>query len=165
MVSVFPEVSGDLDVNEATKRLRRGLTYWARKAEIRACGMPTRSDIDPSDIPDLLPYIVLVHVSWEPLDFIERITGDQVIAHSHANSMGISWRAFPGRGPGSALWRHNEAVVTTHAPVAEHIPYVGPQKDFKEAQVISCPLSDDGERVNKILSFVDYVRRQDGQPD
>lgn len=150
-------VSGNLDIRDATALLQRGYDYWTVKACHSPSGIPTRAEIDPADIPELLPNIVLTHVLRDPLDFIERITGDTVLEHSHRNSMNIRWRDFPGRGPDSALWQHFKEVVTFRIPRSDRITYVGPQKDFKEAQVVTCPLSDDGELVNKTISFVDYL--------
>lgn len=150
-------VESSADVQECTDRLRRGYEYWLAKAAGRV--MPSRADIDPAEIKTLLPYVVLIHVQRDPLDFIEKIAGDQVLAHSHRNSMGVPWREFPGRGPDSALWSHMARVLEERMPIVEAVPYVGPQRDFLEVQILSCPLSEDAVTVNKILTIVDYLPR------
>ena len=48
-------------------RLRQAFAYWRGKLAGRA--MPARRDIDPVDVPTLLPYVMLVDVLPAPLDF------------------------------------------------------------------------------------------------
>ena len=56
--------SHTLSVEEAQilsdARLQEGLDYWCRKASGKS--MPRRADIDPIDIPKLLPHVMLVDV-------------------------------------------------------------------------------------------------------
>jgi PAS domain-containing protein len=56
-------------------RLRAALTYWDAKRQNKL--MPPRSDIDPVEIPRLLPYVMLIDVVREPLDFRYRLMGTQ----------------------------------------------------------------------------------------
>jgi hypothetical protein len=43
-----------------SERLRVAYAYWEAKRDGRL--MPSRSDIDPTDIPKLLPYVTLIEV-------------------------------------------------------------------------------------------------------
>lgn len=151
------ETGGSIGMGEASALLQRGYAYWRACAGSRA--MPRRADIDPADMKDLLPNVVLIEVLDEPRDFVERVTGDTVIHHSAHNSMGIRWRDYPGRGPDSRIWAHYAKVVDTACPKLEDIPYVGPHRDFLTVQLLSCPLSADGATVDRVLSFVDYLSR------
>ena len=138
-----------------------GLKYWQQK-----CGdhsMPRWRDIDPSEIKSLLPNIVVIHVSHDPLDFMERITGDVILSHSSLNSMGKSWREYEGRGPESKIWKSMEDVVTCKQASFQSIPYVGPQKYFIGIETVICPVSEDENRVDRIIAFVDYIPRNDQQ--
>ena len=58
-------------------RLRHLYDYWAAKRGSRRA--PTRADIDPLDIPDLLPYLTLVDVLHDPLRFRYRLVGTAVV--------------------------------------------------------------------------------------
>jgi len=145
------------DFENASALIQRGYGYWKTKAGTRPA--PTWRDIKPAEIKDLLPDLVVIHVLQNPLDFVERITGERIIEKNHGNSMGIYWRQIPGRGPGSRIWASLEDVVSYQKPSFQTIPYIGPHKDFLRVQTITCPISDDVKTVNKMLGFIDYLRR------
>jgi PAS domain len=55
------------------ERLRVAYGYWLGKRQGRM--MPCRSDIEPVEIPALLPYVMLIDVIADPLDFRYRLIG------------------------------------------------------------------------------------------
>lgn len=57
----------------ADARLRQLVAYWDEKRAGRQ--MPARDDIDPVDIPGLLPFLLLVEVRDAPRRFYYRLTG------------------------------------------------------------------------------------------
>lgn len=151
-------MTSSCEIKLETDITRSGYEYWLSK--VRDGRMPRRADIDPAEMKRLLPNVVLIDVSQDPLDFVERIAGDTILHHSRHNSMGIPWSDFPGRGPDSHIWQHFELVATEKRAVSATVPYVGPHADYLTVELISCPLSEDGETVNKILSFVAYLLRE-----
>ena len=150
-------MTSSCEIKLETDITRSGYEYWLSK--VRDGRMPRRADIDPAEIKELLPNVVLIDVSHDPLDFVERIAGDTILHHSRQNSMGIRWSEYSGRGPESHIWQHFEKVVVEKCAVAATVPYVGPHSDYLTVELISCPLSEDGDRVSKILSFVAYLLR------
>jgi hypothetical protein len=56
--------------------LRKLLAYWLEKKGDRPA--PIRTDIDPTEIKPLLPYIGLVDVERAPLRFRYRLTGTEI---------------------------------------------------------------------------------------
>lgn len=63
---------------KADPRAHALLAYWRRMAAGRA--MPCRSDIDPLDIPDLLPHLTLVDVREAEPRFVYRLVGTAAVA-------------------------------------------------------------------------------------
>lgn len=57
-------------------RLQQLVAYWDGKRGGRP--MPTRGDIDPAEIPALLPCLILVEVHVGPRRFYYRLTGTRV---------------------------------------------------------------------------------------
>jgi hypothetical protein len=53
--------------------LRTLLDYWSGKRGDRA--VPLRADIDPAEIPSLLPYVMLLEIERAPLRFRYRLAG------------------------------------------------------------------------------------------
>jgi PAS domain-containing protein len=69
---------------DASPLILRGFEYWQMKAGVRS--MPSWADISPADIKDLLPNVVVTHVQQNPLDFVERVTGGEILKHSGVNT-------------------------------------------------------------------------------
>lgn len=143
-----------IDISGFTPIVQDGYTYWLSK---RIDGrLPSWRHINPAEMKKLLPSISVIQVSHDPLDFVEKITGDKILRNSYANSMGRNWLEFEGRGPGSRIWEtHAEAVRTGQANF-QSIPYVGPHREFMRVETVICPLSDDNKTVDRILSFVEF---------
>ncbi|MBL4667628.1 MAG: PAS domain-containing protein [Sneathiella sp.] len=139
----------------SSQLIQDGYSYWQSKRIDQ--NLPSWSDINPAEIKSLLPNIVVLHVDHDPLNFIEKITGDVILSRSVKNTMGISWRDYEGRGPGSKIWQVMEEVVDSKQPSFHHIPYVGLHKEFMEIETVACPISDDGKTVCRIMCFVEYV--------
>src|SRR5690349_3042563 len=124
-------------------RLRQAFRYWDAKRAGRA--MPGRRDIDPVDIPALLPWLMLIDVIAEPaLDFCYRLIGTEIRRLSHANHTGRRFSALPGEGNGSVVFGNCEQVVLSRAPFSRSPPYVGPDPRVVRCENLLLPLSSDG---------------------
>lgn len=143
-----------IDQSDFSPLIKQGFSYWQSKC--KGDQLPQWCDINPAEIKTLLPSFILVQVMQDPLDFMEKITGETVRHHTAGNSMGKNWRDYPGREPGSQIWSRLENVVKIKQPCFLTIPYVGPQRDFLKIKTVLCPLSEDGKTVEKIITFVDF---------
>lgn len=132
--------------------------YWHEKRGMRA--MPARADLDPCDIPALLPHLLLLDVAQDPLDFRYRLIGTVVDYHLREPRTGQWLSTIRHQSRGSVMWATLESVVTRKTPVVSTIPYVGPHADFKLSEDIILPLSDDGCTVNMMLVAVAYVAKE-----
>nr|WP_298683824.1 PAS domain-containing protein [uncultured Dongia sp.] len=56
---------------------RELLDYWLGKRGARR--MPSRSDIDPTEIPDLLPHIMMTELTYEPFRARYRLVGTEIV--------------------------------------------------------------------------------------
>ena len=136
---------------------QQSLAYWLSKRGDRL--MPARADLDPSEIPNLLPHTVLMDVARSPLDFRYRLIGTTVEYHL-AHSLAGQWMsAIPYQRPGSVIWSTLEGIVNDRRPVTSRIPYIGPHKDYKTAEDMIMPLAADGETVDMLFVTVAYSKR------
>ena len=130
-------------------KLRRLYDYW--RSLCRNGSYPARQDIDPLDIPDLLPCIFLLDVIGDAEDFVFRLAGTLV---EDAFSM-------PLRGKSVRLI-HNAAG--TALPVCQHVEVArggGPRyregivlaagREHWRTQRLLLPLSSDGRRVDVLM--------------
>lgn len=134
-------------------QLDEARTYWRSKLAARA--MPSRRDIDPVEMPRLLPYVMLTDVLSDPLDFRYRLIGTAVRRISQGDYTGKRYSEVPGKGPGNAVWANCADVVRTKAPLVAAPPYIGPNRQVSRCETILLPLSQNGSDVNMILQVVD----------
>ena len=139
----------------ASPELIDGMAYWER-----ICGagrsMPGRADIDPVDIPALLPNVFLVDVEAGRRDFRYRLLGTEIVSHSVANYTGRSLRDLPAQRPPSRIWSLFEAVVAEQRPLCALIPTLGNPEKFVEK--LAMPLSDDGAAVDMLFGLIKFER-------
>jgi hypothetical protein len=141
----------------SASRLRQALEYWNGKRAGRP--MPARRDLDPVEIPALLPWLMLIDVITAPaLDFSYRLIGTEVRRIAHANNTGQRFSALPGKGRGSVVFDNCEQVVTSRAPFSRSPPYVGPDPAVTRCENLLLPLSSDGTAVDMILQVVAFER-------
>ncbi len=83
-------------------RLKELVGYWVGLAD-GSNGRPSRTALDPSAIPHLLPQILLIDVHYEPLRFQHRLVGTQV-----AESVG---RDTTGQAVDGKLYRETAGSI------------------------------------------------------
>lgn len=146
------------DNMDNVKSHQSALTHWqkAKKGNL----LPSRSDFDLAALAPFLPNIVLLDVVNDPLDFRYRVIGNVAMQNFTKNYTGLALSEIPGKGPDSAVFSSLETVVRSKEPCAQHIPYVGPNHDFKKISSLALPLAKDHINVDKIMIIVEFLRIQ-----
>jgi hypothetical protein len=134
--------------------IERGLHYWDSKRAGRS--MPARRDIEPTEILDLLPYVVLIDVERDPVDFRYRLVGTAVVARFGHDRTGERFSALPQQSKGSEVWDTAVRILEEKRPIVSHIPYVGFHRWIQNYRDISMPLSDDNDVVNMIFGVLQF---------
>ena len=119
--------------------------------------MPARVDIEPAEIIDFLPFVMLIDVVSDPTDFRYRLIGTAVVEISKSDMTGRKFSELAGKGPESIVWDNCSQVIASRAPFSRSAPYVGPAERLWNCENLLLPLSADGESVNMILQVVDFV--------
>ncbi|MGD1879714.1 MAG: PAS domain-containing protein [Kiloniellaceae bacterium] len=130
-------------------KLRRLYDYW--RSRCREGANPSRRDIDPLDIPDLLPNVFLLDVVGDAEDFVFRLAGTLV---EDAFSMPLRGKSIT----------EIQKAAGTPIPVAQHVEVArggGPR--YREGTVLVAgrehwkthrlllPLSSDGETIDVLM--------------
>lgn len=126
--------------------------YWWRKRGARV--MPSRSDIDPSEMPlGALPGVSLVDVVSDERRYVYRLVGTgDVEVRGHDPTGKSVMEGFFGPSAEDALSCYDK-VVRTCAPLLDPVPFTASDGRYVTEETIFLPLSDDGTHVNKILVF------------
>jgi hypothetical protein len=129
-----------------------GLAYWNRIRGDRK--MPARANLDPLHIPALLPYVMLVDVMRDPLDFRYRLIGSEIDRVLTIDHRGKRLSELPGKGQGTLIWEHHRQVADTAAPFRTEVKYVGGNTQVRRLEHCLMPLSSDGARVDMIFTVL-----------
>lgn len=143
-----------VDSPELDPELKVALDYWRRKRGVRLA--PTRADIDPIDIAPLLPQVMLVDVSTDPLDFRFRLAGTGIF-RIHGAEL-TNKRALDLEPAAYAALTHRlySDAVTRQAPVAHRVLIEVETKRSAYTRII-LPLSDGGSAINRLMTVESYA--------
>ncbi len=139
----------------ASDVVRAVLAYWRSKR--RGAGPPSRFDLEPAEIPRLLPHLILKEVRRDPWDFRYRLFGTSVREHSRTDWTGRWMSEMPGQDEGAAVYRVARWVAENGSPIIYRPPYVGPHKEFKYCEAAVMPWSDADGVVDRVMVAVDFL--------
>ncbi|HXP75798.1 MAG TPA: PAS domain-containing protein [Stellaceae bacterium] len=129
--------------------LRRAYEYWCLRKGDRP--LPSRKDISPEDMKTYLSNVMLIDVSYEPLDFVYRVFGSG-IAQAHGKEYtGKSVRELEPPEFSNLVWHQYLEVVRERKPCLHGICFQAEGKYHKYHRLTS-PLSSDGSTIDKLLA-------------
>jgi hypothetical protein len=132
--------------------VRQGFEYWRQKAAGR---LPSRADIDPTEIPRLLPYIRLVDVIG-PGRYRYRLVGTEV-QKMHTSTATGHFVEDVLKGPVAArVIEVYDECVRDRRPIYFEIVFIGTDDSQlsqlrRHSKALFLPLSSDGETVDKVM--------------
>ena len=130
--------------------LQRVLAYWmAQRGERFA---PRRLDIDPVDLVEVLPRVMLVDIEAEPFDFRYRLAGTGICALHGTDLTGHRPRELIPPAYGALIDAHYREAVTRRAPMLHLIVLDTLDRSRAYARLL-LPLSEDGRRVTMLMSI------------
>lgn len=139
------------------ERLQQGYDYWRQKAAGRQ--MPRRADIDPTEIPKLLPNIVLVDV-LPGGRYRYRLIGTAI---AEAQGVNVTGRYLDEVLPGPEYKAHilglYDECVRSRRPLYTERLFLSRQRRSpqRHTKVVFLPLAEDGETVNMVLLVQVYL--------
>ena len=128
--------------------LRLLFRYWDERRGGRS--MPSRRDIDPLDIPKLLPHILLIDVSYDPLVFRFRLAGTEITGLFGEEITGKTTEEIQNQRLGRLLRKSYEEVIRVRLPSAKTSTYEGRNRYLRYTRLL-LPLSADGEVIDMLL--------------
>jgi hypothetical protein len=135
-------------------KLRQLYAYWQGKAAAR---LPARTDIDPADMPALLPYLFMIDVEPVPRRFRFRLIGTQVCtwAGRDVTGMYLDDPAYGARG--ADIMRQYDEVVERGVPFYTEQPAARPERDYVFYERLVLPLATDGRAIDILLCGIDVL--------
>lgn len=139
-------------------RLQRLYEYW--RSKFRGQRLPARNDVDPIDIPDLLPGLVLIDVVNEGAKrrYRFRLAGTEFV---NAVSQNLTGKWLDEVGPigstDAVIATYDEAVATKSPQCWESVIHVEGREHVRYRRLI-CPLASDGETVDMLIGVFAFER-------
>lgn len=146
-------------------RLEQAYLYWRERAAGRA--MPSRADIDPTEIPKLLPDVMLVE-RVEATRYRYRLIGTENARAHGVNATGrFLDEVLPGPDYAAHVLALYDECVATQRPLYSECLFLSPGRRDPErhTKVLFMPLSPDGETVNmifviQVFLYIDRATRE-----
>tara|TARA_E500000318_G_scaffold34821_1_gene34084 strand:+ start:402 stop:908 length:507 start_codon:yes stop_codon:yes gene_type:complete len=124
--------------------------------------LPSRTHFDPVDIPSLLPNLVLVDVTREPIRFMVKVQGTEVTRAMRRELKGTYLdEAFPDF---RQSFPHLDRVRVVETGLPLHrlgSPSLQFALDYAPIERLHLPLSTDGSAVDKVISIFLYEQKPD----
>lgn len=137
------------DTSRLVPMLRQLLAYWESRAE--AGRLPGRRNIDPLDIPRLMPHLALLDILRDPPDYRYRLTGTGFVeAIGHDRTGARAREIFSGPALEQTV-RLIGRLIETRAPLAFEGTLYWLNKDYLRFQTLCLPLAADGETVDMAI--------------
>ena len=136
-------------VHEELKKL---LAYWLSKKGDRIA--PSRSDIDPAEITQLLPYVALVDVLHDPLRFRFRLAGTEIAMSYGLDLTGRYLDEIDLDGHQHEILLEYEKVTEQGVAVCKTWEYTRQDGRHIRYERLALPLSSDGKTVDMLFGGV-----------
>jgi len=130
-------------------------THWQELRGTRIA--PARSDIDPAKLRAYLGYLCILEVCHEPADFIFSLFGSGIADFLHRDLSRRSVRDFQPAKLGQYIFEQLCNTVESRVPTVYRVEvaYDNPSRTSASYR-LNLPLSDDGENINRILTYTRF---------
>ncbi len=128
--------------------------YWDGKRGDRA--MPARADLDPVDIPEILPYILLVDTAETLEEFRYRLIGTEACRGFDRDRTGARFADLPRTERFDEVYGGYWRSFQERTPQYFHGPLASIGEDRTQFSRLTLPLSHDGNHVDMILGGIVY---------
>jgi hypothetical protein len=146
-------------------RLEEAYRYWLAKSAGRR--MPSRADIDPIEIPRLLPDVMLVERHDDGRYRYRLIGTENTIAHGLNATGRYLDEVLPGPDYAAHVLALYDECVRERRPLYTECLFFAPgrQEPERHTKVLFLPLSPDGDRVNmifvvQVFFYIDRATRE-----
>lgn len=136
--------------------------YWRAKCGDRA--MPARADLDPIDIPELLPNLILIDVIPPSGRLRVRLVGTWIVNQFGRDYTGRYLDEIDFGEAQDEIVREYSAAAAAAYPVCSDHRYRNLGGQIYDIERLILPLSEDGERVSMLLIVLDFTERSASPP-
>ena len=135
-------------------RAQRMFHYWMAKKGARQ--MPSRADIDPGEIKDLLPNIILTRLEYEPFRVLYKLIGTRAVENAGLDYSGRYLDELDFVSEFGTDWPATYRLIATEKEPIFGLCQIKFTDDVIKPYVVAMfPLSSDGVTVDQCLAIED----------
>lgn len=150
----FIEVIEDADrINHPV--LRQVYLYWESKRNSRT--YPARADLDPIEVPLLLPHLVLIDIRRDPFDLIVRLAGTHVVRGIGREVTGLRMQELPTADVASLIDAYASVAADGQARRIQSTCFIPPDR-WPQVDRVVMPLARDGQTPDMLFGGVVFER-------
>jgi hypothetical protein len=155
----FTAFDPDRDLGAVLARIRSPkipavLQYWrSLRTGVR---LPAGVDIDPAAIKASLPHVMIAGISYDPFRVLYRLVGTEIVRWSRCDFTNRYADELIFQDDGRDWTDYYRVVVEARRPAFGVADWVEPGRTPYWAEFLICPLSDDGEIINRCIAIEDY---------
>lgn len=132
--------------------------YWSEKCKDGL--WPSRRDIDPVDLPDILPHILFVEVVLE-CDIIRLrygLTGNAGVQLARREVTGRWFHEMYSDEQTNVVVEVVKKAISTRLPVPYETNMWSPGRENIEVSWLACPLADNGVDIDCLVLAMEEIR-------
>jgi hypothetical protein len=135
-------------------RARRMFRYWTEKKAARP--MPSRADIDPGEIKDLLPNVILTRIEYAPFRVLYKLVGTRAVENAGYDYSGHYLDEMDFVSEIGTDWPGNYRWIAEHREPLYGLCQIRFTDGVIKPYVVAMfPLSSDGESVDQVIAIED----------
>ena len=155
----FSVFDPDRDVDALLPRIHSAkipvvLKHWLslRKGQ----RLPASVDIDPAAIKSALPHVMITGISYDPFRVLYRLVGTEIVRWARLDFTNRYADELIFQDDGRDWTDYYRAVVAARQPAFGVTDWAEMEGPPYWAEFLICPLSDDGQTVNRCIAIEDY---------
>jgi hypothetical protein len=130
------------------------LKYWLGLR--RGARLPASVDIDPAAIKSALPHVMIAGISHDPFRVLYRLVGPEIVRWARFDFTNRYADELIFQDDGRDWTEYYRAVAAARQPAFGVTDWAETGGPPYWAEFLICPLSDDGETVNRCIAVEDY---------
>ncbi|WP_119302034.1 PAS domain-containing protein [Dongia deserti] len=149
----------DRELSDVLARVRspkvaQVLRYWNRLRQGRR--FPERPDIDPAAIKAALTHVMITGIEYRPFRVLYRLVGTEIVHWARVDFTNRYADELIFDDEGRDWTDYYRAVIDARKPAYGLTDWVDGDRTPLWAECIICPLSEDGEVIDRCLAVEDY---------
>lgn len=135
----------------------RLISYWQEKC--KGALLPSREDIDPTDLADLLPHLVFMDIAYdgEDMRLRYRMTGAAGVEIARREVTGLWLDELYTDKQVAYFVNLARGAIESREPISFETNMLSPGREFIEVSALGCPLASNGHDVDAIVLLFGQV--------